>query len=74
MKRFVVSLPDELFLALQKAANKRRTSIASVLREAAEKEVCPPRPRPRTIGIASSGDGNLARRATEEQFVPDPFR
>ena len=74
MKRIIFSLPEELFVALQRVAKEEQRSVAAVLRDAAQLKVSGSRPVPRSIGIARSGEKNLGRRATEEQFVADPFR
>ena len=74
MKRFVLSLPEDLFLALQKRARERGTSVAAVLREAAEKDVCPPRPKPRSIGMASSGHTDTSVLAGEIRPKPRSWR
>jgi hypothetical protein len=74
MRRFVLSLPEELFLALQRRAKERKVSVAAVLRDAAEKEVCPPQPWPEGVGAFRSGDGSLSRRASEEPARYDTSR
>jgi hypothetical protein len=74
MKRFVFSLPEDLFLALQRRARERGTSAASVVRDAIEKEVCPPQPWPAGAGMFASGHRDTARRAGEEPARYDSSR
>jgi hypothetical protein len=74
MKRFILSLPEELFLALQRRAQDRGVSAAAVVRDAIQKEVAPPQPFPKGIGIGRSGLPNLGRLASEEPARYDSSR
>ncbi|MEX0781950.1 MAG: ribbon-helix-helix protein, CopG family [Dehalococcoidia bacterium] len=74
MKRLIFSLPDELFLAIQRLAQQEGKPMAAILRDAAEEKVCRARPRPRSFGMGASGRSDISRRIGDEQFVPDPFR
>lgn len=39
MKRTTISLPEELFAAVEREANRRRTSVSQVTREALEERL-----------------------------------
>lgn len=70
MKRFAFSMSEELFAALQRRARERGTSVAAVLREAAEKDVLPPQPWPEGAGMFSSGYTDTSRLASEGRVPP----
>lgn len=74
MKRIIFSLPEELFLALQRVATEEKRSVAAVLRDAAEQKVATRRPKPKSIGSGYSEVRDIARRTADEEFVPEPFR
>ena len=74
MKRFILSLPEELFLALQRRAEDRGVSAAAVAREAIKKEVTPPQPLPKSIGIGHSGHSDTSVLIGEEPARYDSSR
>jgi metal-responsive CopG/Arc/MetJ family transcriptional regulator len=74
MERTTVSLPEDLLDRLRRVAADRETSMASLIREAVEEKVAEHRPRPRSLGIGSSGQADTARRTTEVRPVPRPWR
>jgi hypothetical protein len=49
-------------------------SVAALVREAIEEKLATSRPRPRSLGIAASGQRGTARRAGEERPEPRPER
>ena len=74
MKRIIFSLPEDLFLALQRVASEEHRSVAAVLRDAAQEKVASRRPKPKSIGVGYSEQRDIARRIGDEEFVPEPFR
>ena len=67
MARTTISIPEELLQRLRLMAAERRTSIASLVREAVEAKAGSYRPRPRSLGIGASGHNDTARRTAEER-------
>lgn len=74
----MIQAEPELIERVKRRAAQRGISAAQVWREAAQHEVgeyeerIPP---PLTcIGAFSSGRGDLSRRASEDEFEPEPFR
>jgi hypothetical protein len=74
MDRTTIVAPEELLEQLRRIAYERRTSMASVIREALEEMVRRHRPLPRSIGIGDSGRSDISRRIGEEEAVPEPWR
>jgi metal-responsive CopG/Arc/MetJ family transcriptional regulator len=70
MERTKISIPEELLKRLRLMAAERRTSIASLVREALEEKTRSYRPRPRSLGIGASGHTDTARRTAEGQVEP----
>ncbi len=64
-----------LDLARQRAA-ERGVSIAQVFRDALERDLGAERVPPplRSIGAVSSAGGGLSRRATDDEYEPEPYR
>ena len=74
MERTTISIPDGLLQRLRLMAAERRTSIASLVREALEEKDRGYRPRPRSLGIGASGHTDAARRTAEERVEPRSWR
>ncbi len=74
MERTTLSLPEDLLRRLRAFAAERRTSMASIIREALEEKADQLRPRPRSLGIGNSGHTDTARRAGEERPEPRAWR
>ena len=74
MERTTFSLPDDLLRRLRLVAAERETSMASLVREALEEKVASHRPRPRSLGVGSSGHADTARRAGNERPEPRSWR
>ena len=74
MERTTISIPQELLKRLRLMAAERRTSMASLVREALEEKASSYRPRPRSLGIGASGHTDTARRTTEERVAPRSWR
>lgn len=55
-------------------ASERRTSMATLIREAMEDRAAEHRRKPRSLGIGSSGHSDTARRIGEERIEPPPWR
>jgi hypothetical protein len=74
MQRTTVMLPDDLIRRLRRVAAERHTSMAALLREAAEEQAQRYRPLPNSLGIGDSGCTDTARRTGEERPVPRSWR
>ena len=74
MERTTISVPGELLQRLRLMAAERRTSVASLVRDALEEKAKSYRPRPRSLGIGASGYGDTACRTGEERVEPRPWR
>lgn len=70
MKRFILSLPEELLMALHRSARERGVSASAIAREAIEKEVCAPQPWPAGVGMFDSGCTDTSRLASEGRVPP----
>ncbi|MCH8185016.1 MAG: ribbon-helix-helix protein, CopG family [Chloroflexi bacterium] len=70
MERTTISIPKELLRRLRLMAAERRTSVASLVREALEDKTRSYSPRPRSLGIGASGHTDTARRTGEERVQP----
>ena len=74
MERTTISIPKELLRRLRLMAAERRTSMASLVREALEDKTRSYCPRPRSLGIGASGHTDTARRTAEERVEPRSWR
>ena len=74
MERTTLMLPDETRERLRRLAADRGVSMATVIREAIEEKVASVRPRPRSIGIGSSGTTDTAQRASDVRPEPRAWR
>ncbi len=74
MQRATISIPEELLRRLRLMAAERRTSIASLVRDALEEKARSYRQRPRSLGIGASGHTDTARRTAEERVEPRSWR
>lgn len=79
MQRLMIQAEPELIERTKRRAHERGVSVAQVIREAIERDLgdldderIPP---PLTcIGAFSSEHGDLSRRASEDEYEPEPFR
>ena len=79
MQRLMIQAEPELVERAKRRARERGVSVAQVVREALEHELgvsgrMPIPPPLRCIGAFSSGRGDLSRRASEDEYEPEPFR
>ena len=74
MPRTTISISGELLQRLRLIAAERGTSIAALVREALEEKTRSYRPRPRSLGVGSSGQMDTARRTADERVEPHPWR
>jgi Ribbon-helix-helix protein, copG family len=79
MQRLMIQAEPELVERAKRRARERGVSVAQVVREALEHElggdVEEPIPPPlKSIGVFGSGRGDLSRRASEDEYEPEPFR
>ena len=74
MKRTTIVAPEELIERLRRVAEDRGVSLATVIREAMEMKAEASIPKPKSLGIASSGFSDIPRRSADERSVPRPWR
>ena len=74
MTRTTISLPEDVLDRLRHIAAERRTSIATLVREAVEAKVAGYRPTPRSLGAGASGHTDTARRTASERPEPRAWR
>lgn len=79
MQRLMIQADPALVERAKRRAAERGVSLAQVVREALEHELAvqeeePLAPPLRCIGIGRSGRGDLSRRASEDEYEPEPFR
>jgi hypothetical protein len=80
MQRIMIQAEPELVDRAKRRARERGVSVAQVVREALEHELGiedeqePLAPALNCIGAFASARGDLSRRASEDEFEPEPFR
>jgi hypothetical protein len=74
MQRTTIVAPPELLDRLRRLAANRRTSMATIIREALEEKAQEYLPKPRSFGIGDSGRSDISRRIGEEPIEPPPWR
>lgn len=73
MRRIMIQADEELIERARRRAAERGVSIAQIVREALEKELGT-QPRPLSFASFDSGVGDLSRRASEDEYEPEPWR
>jgi hypothetical protein len=74
MQRTTIVAPEQVLQRLRRMAAERGTSMADLIREALEAKVGTDHPRPRSLGLGSSGHTDTAQRASRERPVPRSWR
>lgn len=78
MQRMMIQAEPELIERAKHRARERGVSVAQVVRDAIEHELGDTEeripPPLNCIGIGRSGRGDLSRRASEDEYEPEPFR
>ncbi len=76
MKRMMIQADERLLERARRRAAERGVSVAQVVRDALERELgYEEAPPPLTcVGAVSSESGDLSRRASEDEFEPEPYR
>jgi hypothetical protein len=73
LRRTTVSAPQAAIRTLEAEAQRRRVSLATLLREAVEEKAQDLRTRRRPrVGVARSTDGRSAAEVTAEPVAEDP--
>ena len=72
--RTTLTIPDDLLERLRLMAAEQHRSMADLIRQALEERIKSYRPRPRSLGIGSSGYRDTARRIAEERPEPRSWR
>jgi hypothetical protein len=76
MQRIMVQADETLLRRARSVAADRGVSLAQLVRDALERELgtSGPQPEIRSAGAFASGEGDRARRATDDAYAPPPFR
>jgi len=74
MERTTISVPEPLLGRLRVIAAERRTSMATLIREALEEKVARYRPKPRSLGAGASGKTGTAREVGDKRPEPRSWR
>lgn len=76
MRRMMIQADEELLARLRRRASERGVSAAQVVRDAlADHLGTDAAPPPATIiGSIGSKRGDLSRRASDDEYEPEPFR
>jgi hypothetical protein len=73
LRRTTVSAPQDALRTLEAEAERRRVSLATILREAVEDKAMELRTRRRPrVGVAHSTDGRSAAEVTAEPVAEEP--
>jgi hypothetical protein len=73
--RTTIMASEELLDKLRRMAHERRTSMATIIREALEEKVRSHHPRPRSIGLGDSGRSDISATAGDRStFEPRAWR
>lgn len=76
VKRIMVQADERLIERARQRASERGVSIAQVFREALERDLGSEQRPPAltSVGVVSSERGDLSRRASDDEYEPQPFR
>ena len=74
MTRTTISLPEDLLKQLKIIAAQRGTSMAGLVREALEEKAASHRPKPRSLGMADSGQSDISSLASDIRPEPRSWR
>ncbi len=76
MKRVMIQADERLLERARRRAAERGVSVAQVFRDALERDLGDETPPPplTSIGAVRSDEDGLARRASEDEYEPEPYR
>ncbi|MGH2915143.1 MAG: hypothetical protein ACRDMX_09145 [Solirubrobacteraceae bacterium] len=76
MRRIMVQADERLLERARQRASQRGVSVAQVFRDALERDLGEEMPPPPLTSIAAvcSDQGDLARRASDDEYEPEPYR
>lgn len=76
MKRIMVQVDEQLLERARRRASERGVSVAQVFRDALERDLGDEIPPPEltSSGAVRSKEGDLSRRATDDEYEPEPYR
>jgi len=74
MDRTTISLDDATRRRLRRLAAERGVSMAALIREAIDEKVDREAPKPKSLGIGSSGTADTAGRTADERPEPRSWR
>ena len=72
----MIQADERLLERARRRASERGISIAQVFRDGLERDLGdqPPPPAVTSIGVVGSQKGDLSRRATDDEYEPEPSR
>jgi len=77
MKRIMIQAEEGLLDRARRRAHARGVSVAQVVRDALARDLgyeqAPP-PALSCLGVVSSTEGDLSRRASSDEYEPEPYR
>jgi hypothetical protein len=76
MKRIMVQADERLLERARARASERGVSVAQVFRDALERDLGAEEVPPAltSVGVVSSQHGDLSRRASDDEYEPEPSR
>jgi hypothetical protein len=74
MERTTIMAEEHVLDRLRALARDRGVSFAEVVREALDEKAAEFRPRPRSLGVADSGRGDIASTTATERVPPRTWR
>ncbi len=74
MQRTTIVLPEDLRARLRQLAAARGVSMATIIRDAIEQKVNEVRPKPKSIGIAASGESDTSELSIGMRPEPRSWR
>jgi hypothetical protein len=76
MKRIMIQADERVLERARRRASERGVSVAQVFRDALERDLGDETPPPplTSIGAARSKAGDLSRRASDDEYEPEPYR
>jgi hypothetical protein len=74
MDRTTMTIPGDVRARLRRLAAERGVSMATIVREAIDEKLASSRPRPRSLGVGSSGVRDIARSSADVRPEPRSWR
>ena len=74
MKRTTIVLPEELRKRVRRLAAERGVSMAAIIRDAIEQKMREARPKPKSLGVAASGESDASELSIGMRPEPRSWR